>query len=58
MPQVSCDQKRCMYCGGCVAACSKDAVAVYPDKVVIFHDRCNGCGNCVTVCPVGAMLKS
>jgi Fe-S-cluster-containing hydrogenase component 2 len=41
-----------------VAACSKDAIMVYSDKVVIFYDRCSGCGNCVTVCPVGAMTKS
>jgi len=58
MPTVSCDQRRCMFCGGCVAACSKDAICVYADKVLIARDRCTGCGNCVTVCPVGAMARS
>jgi ferredoxin len=52
---VTCDLERCMFCGGCVAVCTKDAIVVYELKVAIDPERCIDCGNCITVCPVGAM---
>jgi ferredoxin len=54
---VECDQDKCMFCGGCVAVCPKDAIIVYEARVEIDKEKCIDCGNCATVCPVGAMSK-
>lgn len=54
---ATCDLDKCMFCGGCVAVCPKDAIIVFETKVVIDGERCVDCGNCVTVCPVGAMTS-
>jgi Fe-S-cluster-containing hydrogenase component 2 len=52
---VECDQDKCMFCGGCVAVCPKDAIVVYESRTVVDEALCSDCGNCTSVCPVGAM---
>ena len=49
------DKEKCMFCGGCVAVCPKDAIVVYEARVEVDEEKCGDCGNCVSVCPVGAM---
>lgn len=52
------DEKKCVGCGGCVAACPQKAMALRDGKAVVDRTLCRGCGKCTTVCPVGANAMS
>jgi len=43
--------ERCIGCGACEKACSRDAIRLTQRGYVADPDRCNGCGDCVSVCP-------
>lgn len=40
----------CGRCGRCVSACSRGAIALGPEGVVVDRARCNHCGDCVKAC--------
>lgn len=47
---------RCVDCGSCVPACTKGALALDNQGILIDDKKCDLCGNCVRACPTGAML--
>ena len=44
---------KCLKCGGCVAVCPHNALAL-KDKIEC-NEKCVSCGICVKFCPVGAI---
>lgn len=60
---VDIDQRACIGCGACIAACPYDAISLDPERHVA--DKCNLCSHrldsglepaCVSACPVDAIL--
>jgi ferredoxin len=53
------DEKKCIGCGACEAACHFEAVSAYTAagaaKAVIEPERCYGCGLCRNACPTDAL---
>ncbi|MFA5103328.1 MAG: ATP-binding protein, partial [Candidatus Thermoplasmatota archaeon] len=49
------DGKKCDYCGKCADFCRYHALAVVPQKVLIFSELCHACGGCALVCPRDAI---
>jgi len=49
------DENRCNHCGECAKACRFNALAVLPDKVMLFEQLCHSCGTCALVCPQDAV---
>jgi len=50
--------EKCTYCGKCAEVCVYNAVAVLPNKVLIFDELCHGCGACTLLCPEDAMYEA
>ncbi len=51
-------QDKCNLCGKCVEACPEHALALIPNKQVIFIESlCAGCGVCKLVCDQGAIAE-
>jgi len=46
---------KCDYCGRCAEFCKYNALAVLPNKVIIFPELCHSCGGCELVCPNNAV---
>lgn len=57
-PQKLYKKNKCIGCGSCVAACSKDAIELTPDGVVPTENRCLLCGKCTDACPAAALEMS
>jgi MinD superfamily P-loop ATPase len=63
VPQV--DAARCTHCGRCAEVCQYHAIAVLPQKTLVFPEICHSCGSCARQClekaireepvPVGAL---
>ncbi len=63
VPQV--DAVRCTHCGRCAEVCQYHAIAVLPQKTLVFPEICHSCGSCARQClekaireepvPVGAL---
>lgn len=51
------DEKKCIHCGKCSELCQYNALAVLPDKVMVFKELCHGCGLCRMACPQGAITE-
>ncbi|RLI91181.1 MAG: (4Fe-4S)-binding protein [Candidatus Altiarchaeales archaeon] len=51
------DEERCTHCGKCSELCQYNALAVLPDKVMVFKELCHGCGLCQMACPRGAITE-
>ncbi|MBC8366006.1 ATP-binding protein [bacterium] len=51
------DSEACNICGKCAEVCAFGAIAVLPDRVLIFDDLCMGCGSCVWQCPENALSE-
>jgi ferredoxin len=51
------DREKCVCCGLCVDACSRQAIALN-DNLAIDPRRCDGCGSCVEECPNEAISLS
>lgn len=49
------DVKLCDYCGKCADFCMYHALAVVPQKVLVFPELCHSCGGCALVCPRDAI---
>ncbi len=45
----------CTYCGKCSEFCAYNALAVVPQKVLVFADLCHSCKGCEIVCPMDAV---
>ncbi|MGC8831451.1 MAG: 4Fe-4S binding protein, partial [Thermoproteota archaeon] len=41
----------CDGCGKCAEACQFNAIAVLPNRIIIFDQLCHSCGLCSIVCP-------
>jgi len=48
---------KCMYCGGCVGVCPRNAIELKETILSIDPVKCNNCGICFKFCPVGALVK-
>ena len=46
---------RCIGCGACLKACTKEALTVVDARVRIDRKRCDVCTACVEICPSGAL---
>jgi len=53
IPEV--DLEKCTYCGRCAEVCQYNAIAVVPQKVLVFPELCHGCGSCTLNCPTAAI---
>ncbi len=51
------DESKCTHCHECSRACAFHALAVLPDRVLVFPELCHGCGLCSYVCPEGAIAE-
>ncbi len=51
------DEERCTHCGKCSELCEYNALAVLPDRVMVFKELCHGCGLCQIACPQGAITE-
>jgi MinD superfamily P-loop ATPase len=51
------DQSLCDFCGECSDICRYNALAVLPDKVLVFASLCHSCGGCFHVCPRKAVTE-
>jgi len=49
------DNKRCDFCGTCVAVCPVDAIELKESSITVDEKRCTRCGDCVDVCPLGVL---
>jgi MinD superfamily P-loop ATPase len=55
VPKV--DEAKCTHCGLCAEICAYNALAVLPDRVMIFPELCHGCGACSYLCPEKAISE-
>ena len=53
VPKINDD--RCTYCGKCSEFCAYNALAVVPNKTLVFPDFCHSCKGCALVCPEDAI---
>ena len=54
-PQV--DQKKCISCGACIAACPNCAISWKNGKAWIDQKKCKLALKCISVCPVQAISQ-
>jgi MinD superfamily P-loop ATPase len=55
IPKV--DEQKCTYCGKCAEVCAYNAIAVLPQRVLVFAELCHGCGACSYLCPEKAISE-
>lgn len=55
IPQI--DKDKCTRCGKCSEFCAYNALAVFPQSVLLFKELCHGCGGCSLICPEGAISE-
>lgn len=55
LPLPTADSSACNHCGICADVCEFNAIAVTPEKVMVFAELCHFCGRCVMRCPQKAM---
>ncbi len=51
------DEEKCTHCHKCSEACVYHALAVLPDRVLVFPELCHGCGLCTWICPERAITE-
>ncbi|MEM0475258.1 MAG: 4Fe-4S binding protein [Candidatus Norongarragalinales archaeon] len=52
---VDVSKSKCVYCGGCVAACPAAALTLFETRVECDEAKCINCGTCVRACPMRAI---
>ncbi|MEM3412079.1 MAG: 4Fe-4S binding protein [archaeon] len=52
---ISVDRKKCIYCGGCVSVCPKNALTLKETYIECDPNLCISCGTCALFCPVKAI---
>jgi MinD superfamily P-loop ATPase len=57
IPVPKVDEAKCSHCGLCAETCVYNALAVLPDRVMIFPELCHGCGACSYLCPEKAISE-
>jgi MinD superfamily P-loop ATPase len=57
IPVPKIDENKCNFCGKCSDFCQYNAIAVVPDKILVFPELCHGCGGCSLVCPEDAISE-
>jgi MinD superfamily P-loop ATPase len=55
VPEV--EEVKCTHCGRCAEVCAYNAIAVLPDRVMVFPELCHGCGACSYLCPEKAISE-
>ena len=55
IPEIN--EKKCTYCGKCAENCVYHALAVLPQRVLVFPNLCHGCGACSYLCPEKAISE-
>jgi len=55
VPRVN--EEACTHCGLCAQVCAFNAMAVLPEKVLVFEELCHACGACYHLCPEKAMRE-
>ena len=53
---VKVDEKKCTVCGLCVSDCSRKAITIGSEKLLLNREVCNLCGHCVAICPMDAVV--
>ncbi|RLI95701.1 MAG: ferredoxin [Candidatus Altiarchaeales archaeon] len=51
------DRDKCIYCGGCVGICPKNALELRETVLFIYEDLCINCNSCIKFCPAGALYN-
>lgn len=51
IPVPKVDKENCSYCGQCAEVCAFNAIAVFPQHILLFPNLCHGCGACTYLCP-------
>lgn len=51
------DEEICTHCGRCAEVCQYHAIAVVPERTLVFRELCHGCGTCALCCPTGAIRE-
>lgn len=51
------DMSKCTGCRKCVDFCKYNALALLPDRLMIFNEICHSCGGCILFCPEKALSK-
>lgn len=57
IPVPKIDEEKCTHCGLCAQVCAYNAIAVLPDRVMVFPELCHGCGACSYLCPEKAISE-
>lgn len=55
MPRIR--EDICTHCGACAEFCRFHALAVLPDRCLVFDELCHSCGGCLLVCPDRAIVE-
>ena len=54
-PKAKVDTVKCLACGGCIAVCPQDAMAMVVSKAYVSEGKCISCAICIRTCPIGAI---
>jgi MinD superfamily P-loop ATPase len=57
LPVPVIDEEKCKRCGICSDFCAYNALAVFPQEVLLFKELCHGCGGCTLACPEQAISE-
>lgn len=58
VPVPHVDYEKCIFCGKCASVCAFNAIAVIPEKILIFPELCHSCGACQYFCPTDAICET
>jgi len=57
LPIPKVDETKCTHCGICAKLCNYNAIAVFPNKFLLFPELCHGCSLCILGCPEKALTE-